>query len=215
MSLNSLIRWLKPRELVFFDLLEASAENVLEGAKLFDREIRVEGVTDWTEFRRKMKNLEHKGDEITHDIIERLDKTFVTPIEREDILTLAHALDDVLDDLDAIADRLVLYKVQTMREPFKEIASLNVSGCEELLWLVRSLRNMSNPEEIRKHIRVVNSLENQVDALYHSALSGLFSNITDAIELIKWKELLDTLEAAVDRIDHAAKVVGSTVMKNA
>lgn len=215
MSLNSLIRWLKPRELVFFDLLEAAAENVLEGAKLFDREIRVEGTTDWTEFRRKMKNLEHKGDEITHEIIERLDKTFVTPIEREDILTLAHALDDVLDDLDAIADRLVLYNVHTMRAPFKEIASLNVSGCEELLWLVHSLRNMSDPEEIRKHIRKVNSLENQVDALYHSALSGLFTNLTDAIELIKWKELLDTLEAAVDRIDHAAKVVGSTVMKNA
>jgi len=215
MSLNSLIRWLKPRELVFFDLLEAAAENVLEGAKLFDREIRIEGTTDWTEFRRKMKNLEHKGDEITHEIIERLDKTFVTPIEREDILTLAHALDDVLDDLDAIADRLVLYNVHTMRAPFKEIASLNVSGCEELLWLVHSLRNMSDPEEIRKHIRKVNSLENQVDALYHSALSGLFTNLTDAIELIKWKELLDTLEAAVDRIDHAAKVVGSTVMKNA
>lgn len=215
MSLNSLIRWLKPRELVFFDLLEAAAENVLEGAKHFDREIRIEGTTDWTEFRRKMKNLEHKGDEITHEIIERLDKTFVTPIEREDILTLAHALDDVLDDLDAIADRLVLYNVHTMRAPFKEIASLNVSGCEELLWLVHSLRNMSDPEEIRKHIRKVNSLENQVDALYHSALSGLFTNLTDAIELIKWKELLDTLEAAVDRIDHAAKVVGSTVMKNA
>jgi predicted phosphate transport protein (TIGR00153 family) len=215
MSLNSLIRWLKPRELVFFDLLEAAADNVLESAKLFDREIRIEGTTDWTDFRRKMKGLEHKGDEITHEIIERLDKTFVTPIEREDILTLAHALDDVLDDLDAIADRLVLYNVHTMRAPFKEIASLNVSGCEELLWLVHSLRDMSNPEEIRKHIRKVNALENQVDALYHSALSGIFSNITDAIELIKWKELLDTLEAAVDRIDHAAKVVGSTVMKNA
>lgn len=215
MSLNSLIRWLKPRELVFFDLLGASAANVLEAAKLFDREVRNEGTTDWVEFRRKMKDLEHKGDEITHEIIERLDKTFVTPIEREDILTLAHALDDVLDDMDAIADRIVLYNVVTMRAPFKEIVSLSVSGCEQLVWLVNSLRNMSDPEDIRKHIRKVNQLENQVDALYHSALSGLFTNITDAIELIKWKELLDTLEAAVDRIDHAAKVVGSTVMKNA
>ena len=215
MSLNSLVRWLKPREMVFFDLLEASAQNVLEGAKLFDQEIRIEGTADWTEFRRQMKTLEHKGDEITHEIIERLDKTFVTPIEREDILHLAHALDDVLDDLDAIADRLVLYNVHTMRAPFMEIAALNVMGCEELLWLVHSLRNMSDPEEIRKHIRKVSQLENQVDGIYHSALSALFNNLTDAIELIKWKELLDTLEAAVDRIDHAAKVVGSTVMKNA
>ncbi len=215
MSLNSLIRWLKPRELVFFDLLEASAANVLEAARYFDKEVRSTNGVEWSEFRRKMKGLEHKGDEITRQVIERLDKTFVTPIEREDILTLAHALDDVLDDLDAIADRIVIYSVKEIGPAFKEIASLNVMACEELVVLVGSLRNMSNPAEIREHIRAVNELENRVDSVYQSALAALFNEIKDAIELIKWKELLDTLEAAVDRIDHAAKVVGSTVMKNA
>jgi len=215
MSLNSLIRWLKPRELVFFDLLEASATNVLDAATYFEKEVGRENGGEWSEFRRKMKGLEHKGDETTRQIIEKLDQTFVTPLEREDILTLAHALDDVLDDLDAIADRLILYSVKGIRPAFKEIASLNVMGCEELLFLVKSLRDMSNPNEIRQHIRAVNELENRVDSVYHSALAELFTEIKDAIELIKWKELLDTLEAAVDRIDHAAKVVGSTVMKNA
>ena len=128
---------------------------------------------------------------------------------------MAHALDDVLDDLDAIADRLILYSVKKIRPAFKEIASLNVMGCEELLYLVHSLRDMSDSEEIRRHIRAVNDLENRADSVYHSALADLFTEIKDAIEVIKWKELLDTLEAAVDRLDHAAKVVGSTVMKNA
>jgi len=214
MSLNSLIRWLKPRELVFFDLLESSAQNVLEAARYFDHEMGAKR-TEWNDFRLKMKVLEHKGDEITHEIIERLDKTFVTPLEREDILSLAHALDDVLDDLDAIADRLILYSVKEIRPAFKEIASLTVLGSEELLFLVRALRNMSNPDDIRQHIRVINELENKVDSVYHTELAGLFAELKDPIELIKWKELLDTLEAAVDRIDHAAKVVGSTVMKNA
>jgi hypothetical protein len=215
MSLNALVRWLKPREMVFFDLLEASATNVLEAAKYFETGLRVKDRDQWGDFRRAMKDLEHKGDEITHTIIERLDRTFVTPIEREDILTLAHALDDVLDDLDAIADRMVLYNVKTVLPAYLELASMNVTGCQELVFLVQSLRNMSNPEEIRKHIRFVSELENQTDAVYHTSLSELFSNHTDPVELIKWKELLDTLEAAVDRIDHAAKVVGSTVMKNA
>ena len=215
MSLNSLIRWFKPREMVFFDLLESSAANVLEAARFFDREVTRGNGGDWGDFRRKMKGLEHKGDEITHETIERLDKIFVTPLEREDILHLAHALDDVLDDLDAIADRLILYSVKEIRPAFKEIVSLNVMGCEELLYLVHSLRNMSDPDEIRQHIRAVSELENRVDSVYHSALADLFAEIKDAIELIKWKELLDTLESAVDRIDHAAKVVGSTVMKNA
>ena len=215
MSLNSLIRWLKPREMVFFDLLEAAAANMLEAAKFFEREVRAGNQEQWDDFRRAMKVLEHKGDEITHEIIDRLDRTFVTPIEREDILTLAHALDDVLDDLDAIADRLVLYNVKALLPAFSELASMNVTGCQELAFLVGSLRNMSNPDEIRKHIRLISELENQADAVYHTALSGLFSDNPDPIRLIKWKELLDTLEASVDRIDHAAKVVGSTLMKNA
>ncbi|MCE1228510.1 MAG: DUF47 family protein [Firmicutes bacterium] len=215
MSLNSLIRWLKPREMVFFDLLESAADNVLEAAKYFESGVLTDHPGQWEDFRRAMKELEHKGDTITHQIIDRLDSTFVTPIEREDILHLAHALDDVLDDLDAIADRLVLYNVKTMLPEFRELASMNVAGCQQLAHLVRSLRNMSNPEEIRRRIREVSELENRTDAVYHSALSALFSNNPDPIKLIKWKELFDTLESAVDRIDHAAKVVGSTVMKNA
>lgn len=214
MSLNALVRWLKPRELVFFDLLDASAANALEGAIHFEKGIR-EAPETWLDFRRSMKELEHKGDETTHRIVDLLNHTFVTPLEREDILALAHALDDVLDGLDAIAERLVLYDIQETRPAFLEMASKAVEGCGHLAVLTQSLRTMADLKGIHARIREVNALENQVDAIYHTALAEIFRDFKDPIELIKWKELLDTLERVMDGINHCAKVLGSTVMRNA
>ena len=214
MSLNSLMRWIKPHEQIFFDLLEASAANVLEAARHFDRELRTEDPAHWAELRRQMKALEHKGDELTSDILQRMDSTFVTPIEREDILALAHALDDVVDDLDVISERLVLYRVGAIRESFLEISSEVVEGCSLLAQLINRLRKMPNPQEIRPMIREIHDLENRVDAIYHTALAEIFHDGLSPVELMKWKELLDILESAMDRIEHAARVVGSTAMKN-
>ncbi len=214
MSLNSLMRWIKPNEQVFFDLLDASAANVLEAARLFDRELRTEDPAHWAELRRQMKTLEHKGDEISSKILEKMDTTFVTPIEREDLLALTHALDDVVDDLDVIAERLVLYRIGKIRDPFLEISSEVVEGCVALDQLIRRLRNMTDTQSIRSQIREIHDLENRVDAIYHTALAEIFSDGLEPVELMKWKELLDILESAMDRIQHAARVVGSTVMKN-
>lgn len=214
MSLNSLMRWVKPQEQIFFDLLERSAANVLEAAHTFDRELRSEDPAHWADFRRAMKEYEHKGDEITSDLLQRMDTTFVTPIEREDLLALAHSLDDVLDDLDVIAERIVLYRVADIREAFLEISSEVVGGCSLLNRLVIELRKMPSPQSIRPMIRQIHDLENRVDAIYHTALAEIFNDGLDAVELMKWKELLDILESAMDRIEHAARVVGSTAMKN-
>jgi hypothetical protein len=214
MSLNSLMRWIKPNEQIFFDLLDAAAANVLESARLFDRELRTKDPAHWAELRRQMKALEHKGDEISSKLLERMDTTFVTPIEREDLLALTHALDDVVDDLDVIAERLVLYRIGKIREPFLEISSQVVEGCVLLDQLIHRLRNLSETQSIRAQIREVHNLENRVDAIYHTALAEIFNDSLDPVELIKWKELLDILESAMDRIQHAARVVGSTVMKN-
>jgi hypothetical protein len=115
MSLNSIIAWLKPREMVFFDLLEGSVGNLLEASRLFEREfVSRENFSQWGDLRHRMKVLEHAGDEVTHTIVDRLNRTFVTPLEREDILALAHALDDVVDCLDGVCERLVLYKVTSV-----------------------------------------------------------------------------------------------------
>ncbi|HJV48009.1 MAG TPA: DUF47 family protein [Geothrix sp.] len=215
MSLNALMRWLKPREMVFFDLLESAAGNAYQAAQLFDLEIRTGDPVRFAELRRQMKDLEHIGDDITREVMDRLNQTFVTPIEREDIMALAHALDDVVDKIHAVCERLILYRIGHVMPAVTEISSIIVEGSGELLHLIRSLRNMSNQKEIRDRIRRVHTLENKADSIYHAALAQVFEDPKDPIELIKWKELLEQIEDATDKIELVAKVVGSTVMRNA
>lgn len=215
MSLNALMSWLKPREMVFFDLLETAVANSFQAAQLFDREIRSGDPERFAELRRQMKDLEHVGDDLTHQIIDRLNHTFVTPLEREDILSLAHAIDDVVDRIHAVCERILLYRITHVLPAITEMSSLIVEGCGELVHLVKSLRDMSNQKEIRDRIRRVHSLENKADSIYHAALAQIFEDPQDPIELIKWKELLEQVEHATDKVELVAKVVGSTVMKNA
>ncbi len=215
MSINALIRWLKPRETVFFDLLEGSAANLVDMTRVFSEGLDKGDLASIAAMRKELKALEHKGDEFTHDTVDHLDRTFVTPIEREDILALAHALDDVADCIDAAAERLVLYKPPTITPIAKEMAKLLVEGAEQLQPLVGTLRSMNNVGGIRKRIQELNSLENQSDALFHAALAELFENPTDPIFLMKWKEIYNQMEDAMDHVDRVAKVIGSTVMRNA
>jgi uncharacterized protein Yka (UPF0111/DUF47 family) len=215
MSMNALMRWLKPREMVFFDLLESAASNAYQSSQLFDLEIRTGDPVRYAELRRQMKDLEHIGDDITREILDRLNQTFVTPIEREDIMALAHAIDDVVDKIHAVCERLILYRIGHVMPAVTEISSIIVEGSGEILHLIRSLRNMSNQKEIRDRIRRVHTLENKADSIYHAALAQVFEDPKDPIELIKWKELLEQIEDATDKIELVAKVVGSTVMRNA
>ncbi len=215
MSLNTLLKWLKPREMVFFDLLEGAAANVAAAAQLLDRELRTGDPSRFAEMRREMKEFEHKGDELTHELIDRLNMVFVTPIEREDILQLTHALDDVVDRLDTVCERIVLYRIETVMPALMQLTSNIVEGTGELVHLIKALRSMSDIKDIRARILHCHVLENQADSVYHAALAQIFENPTDPIELIKWKELLSFTEDATDRIELVAQVVGSTVMKNA
>ena len=215
MSLNALMRWLKPREMVFFDLLESAAANVYQASQLFDLEIRTGDPVRFAELRRQMKDLEHIGDDLTREIMDRLNHTFVTPLDREDIMQLAHAIDDVVDKIHAICERLILYRIGHVMPAVTEMSSLIVEGSGEILHLIRFLRNMSNQKEIQDRIRRVHTLENKADSIYHAALAQIFENPKDPIELIKWKELLEQIEDASDKLELVAKVIGSTVMKNA
>ncbi len=215
MSLNALVKWFKPREMVFFDLLEGAAGNLVDIARLFASETRRGDAGVLHAMRKQIKDLEHRGDHFTHEILDHLDKTFVTPIEREDILALTHAMDDVADCIDAAAERLVLYKIDRMTPIAKDMADLLVRGTETLLPLIQSLRTMSDVKKIRAGIQELTSLENQSDALFHAALADIFETPTDPIALIKWKEIYSVMEDAMDRVELVAKVVGSTVMRNA
>jgi len=215
MSLNALMRWLKPKEMVFFDLLESAAANNYQAAQLFDREIRSGDPARFAELRRQMKDLEHHGDDLTHEIIDRLNQTFVTPIEREDILHLAHAIDDVIDRIHSVCERLILYRISHVLPAITEISSIIVEGSGEILHLMKSLRTMSNTKEMGDRIRRVHALENKADSIYHAGLAQIFEDPKDPIELVKWKEMLEKIEDATDRIELVAKVIGSTIMKNA
>ncbi len=215
MSLNALIRWFKPREMVFFDLMEGAAGNLVDMSRLFAHELRSGDAGRIQAMRKQLKELEHRGDALTHDLLDHLDRTFVTPLEREDILALTHAMDDVADCMDAAAERLVLYRIETVLPIAKDMADLLVLGTESLLPLIQSLRSMADVKGIRTRIQELNTLENQSDSLYHAALALLFENPTDPIYLMKWKEIFSVMEDAMDRIELVGKVVGSTVMRNA
>jgi hypothetical protein len=202
--------------MVFFDMLEASVGNLLAASKLFEKEfVSREHSREWSDLRHQMKDLEHIGDEITHNIVDRLNRTFVTPIDRDDLLALAHALDDVVDCLDGVCERLVLYKVTKVMPLAIQLAHMAVLGSEELMLLIHSLRNMSNTKAINDQIQACMELENQADALFNQALAEIFEDPKDPIDLIKWKEILSLLEDATDRIELVSKVVSSTVMRNA
>ena len=215
MSLNAIARWLKPREMFFFDLLEKSADNLSESIRFFHGELLVNDPARWDGLRRQMKAYEHIGDDINREIIDRLDQTFVAPIERDDILHLSNALDDVLNRVDAVSEKLVLYRVEQIKPFVLEIAKLLIDGASELRFLMRSLRSMTNVKEMRNRIRRVQQIESQVDAIYNASMGNLFATTADAIELIKWKEIIKDLEDASDSIALVAKVVGSTITKNA
>ena len=213
MSLNALMRWLKPREMVFFDLLESAASNAYQASQLFDLEIRTGDPVRFAELRRQMKDLEHIGDDLTREIMDRLNQTFVTPIDREDIMQLAHAIDDVVDKIHAVCERLILYRIGHVMPAVTEMSSLIVEGSGEILHLIRSLRNMSNQKEIQDRIRRVHTLENKADSIYHAALAQIFENPKDPIELIKWKELYERLEKATDRCEAVASIIQSIVIE--
>jgi predicted phosphate transport protein (TIGR00153 family) len=216
MSLSSIIRWFKPREMIFFDLLEMAVDNLCEAIKHFHNELETNDPARWGELRHRMKDFEHNGDNVHKIIVDKLDQTFVTPIEREDILQLSHSIDDVLDLVDAVSERLVMYGVgHIIHPPVIEITKLLIEGATDLTFLVRSLRNMSNVKEIRERIRKVQQMEDQADAVYNASMGNLFATVSNAIELIKWKEIIEDLEDASDSITLVAKVVGSTVTKNA
>jgi len=215
MSLNTIVRWLKPKEAVFFDLLEKEAENLCDSVHYFHGGIADDDPSKWPEIRHRMKDFEHAGDNINREIIEHLDQSFVTPLERDDILHLSIAIDDVLDLLDAVSEKLVLYKVGHINPRVLEMTGLLLVGASDLVFLVRSLRNMSNVKEIRNKIREVARMEDQIDTIYNSSVGELFATSISAVELIKWKEIIEAVEGASDSIALVAKLVGSTVTKNA
>jgi len=200
---------LLPREESFFDLLGQAAQNALEAARalkeLLDDFRDVGPRTD------AIKALEDKGDDLTHTIIDRLNRTFVTPFDREDILELASQVDNVVDWIEAAAARLADYNVTETRPEAQELAHIIVSVCEAIVEAVASLRNL---DKVSGASREINRLENLADRVQRRAVARLFREERDPIEVMKWKEIIETLEEATDQGEDVANVLESIRTKN-
>jgi predicted phosphate transport protein (TIGR00153 family) len=185
--------------------------NIIEGAELLKD--MLDNFTDPAASQRKIKEVEHKGDTITHEIIKKLNKSFITPFDREDIYALSSALDDILDLIDASAQRVVMYNVEKPTPESKELAFLILKSCQVIDKIVAVLGGRLEP--ISAYCIEVNALENEADRVCREAISRLFDEEKDPIQLIKWKEIYETLETTTDKCEDAANILESVVVKNA
>jgi predicted phosphate transport protein (TIGR00153 family) len=204
---------LLPREESFFDIFEQAADNVHEAAKALVA--LMENYTDVEEKAKHIKGLEHKGDDYTHQTIERLNKTFITPIDREDIHEFVCRLDDVVDLIDTAVNRMVLYKVTKPRTEAVALARVLVQATETIAKAMRDVRNMKNIDRIIRHCVDIHTAENEGDRIMQQGLAALFEGTPDPLDVIKWKDILAELESATDRCEDAANVLESIVLKNA
>jgi uncharacterized protein len=204
---------LMPRERIFFDLFSQSAANAHQAAgALADL---LEDFTDVPEKVQRLKDLEHAGDKITHEIFEHLAKTFITPLDREDIHEIASELDNISDLADSAACRLSLYRIERPTEDIKLLARCLVRGTGSLVEAFKLIGDMKRSEEILRHCIEVHTQENEADRINHHALAALFEKHTDAAEIIKWKDLYHIVETATDVCEDVANVIHNVVVKNA
>jgi len=202
-----------PREEKFFDLFQASAENMVKAAQNLK-----EMITEWEHVEGKVAEiteLEHKGDTITHEIMSRSHRTFVTPFDREDIAQLAHVLDDVTDFIHSAADAMLLYKVERPGERAKELADIILQATEEIEKVLPQLKKRIILSSVLKRCVEINRLENLADRVYRSAIAELFDDSTDMAHIIKWREIYSHMESATDRCEDVADVLEGVAIKHA
>lgn len=201
-----------PREESFFDLFEKAATNLLEAARLLVATMeQFDGVQ---ENARRMERLEHDGDQLIHDLMARLNRTFITPIDREDIHRLASAIDDVLDFIEATTERFVLYKIKTVTSYAKELSRVIAKQVEEIHRLMPQLRRLRH-QDILQHCIEINRLENEGDHILREAMVVLFDSEANPLDVMKWRELYDLMESATDKCEDVAVVVEGIFLKNA
>jgi hypothetical protein len=199
-----------PRETKFFDMFAEMSRNLTEGASaLRDLLKDYQNVTTGVQ---KVKDFEHKGDDLTYAVVIKLNQTFITPFDREDIHRLASSIDDVLDFVNSAADRLIMYKIQSVPKAAIDLADVIVRQSDEISKAVHLLEK--NPQKVLEHCVEVNRLENEADTVARDAIGKLFDNAHDPIQLIKIKELLEVLETATDKAEDAANVLETVVLKS-
>ncbi len=205
-----LLRRMLPREESFFEMFVELAGNVHTGAQAL-----VELLSNYTDVpaqAARIKEIEHAGDDITHGLIKRLNQTFITPFDREDIHELSSKIDDVLDLINAAASRMVIYRVDRVRQGAAELAKILEEATAQMLAAVRVLEKR---DHILTYCIEINRLENESDRLCRTLIAQLFDEEKDPVQIIKWKEIFDVIETAVDKCEDVANVIEAVTLKSA
>jgi predicted phosphate transport protein (TIGR00153 family) len=205
-----MLRRLIPRDEQFFDLFNQLSNHLSTTARMLDELFSDPGRVG--EHVRRIKDVEHKADLLTTTVNQRIDKTFITPIDREDIHHLAARLDDVIDLLDGTARRFEMLHISEVRPPAKQLANVLLRAADEI---ERAVKAMRKPAVVNQHVVAIKQLEEEGDAIYHEAVGALFAGSPNPLDVLKWKEMYDTLERAIDSCMGVAQVLQSISLKHA
>lgn len=215
MGLSKLLQVLVPKDVKFFPLFDNASSNLKKVSELLVKIMNTTDATERIKLIQEIKSLENTGDGFTHDIFHELNGTFITPFDREDIQELASSLDNVVDSINGACQKIELYQPKSLSTEMTELAVILLDCAIEVEYAVKELKNLKNPDKMMEACIKINSLENKADDVYHTALSKMFKEEKDAIELIKAKEIVMALEKASDRCEDIADVLKSIIIKNA
>jgi uncharacterized protein Yka (UPF0111/DUF47 family) len=198
-----------PRDRIYFELLEEAGRNILRSAELLDE--LLSGYPETRKLADEIRDCEHEGDRIIHDLIDRLNHTSVTPIDRQDILALASALDDIVDYIEEVADYLGLYKIEAPMDQSITLARVLRAAAEQISEAMPQLRSFT---DLSAHTVEINRLENEGDRITREAVASLFDGGIDPMVVIRWKDLFERLEDAIDSTERVAYLLEGVVIKN-
>jgi predicted phosphate transport protein (TIGR00153 family) len=201
---------LLPREEQYYDLFIQMTRYISEAAREL-KEMLADKNRHYEEYAQRIKGLEHACDELTHTVAMRLNKSFITPFDREDIFLMSSALDDIVDLIDDAARAIIIFDVQEIPDYARDFASVIERMAEQLQEIVSILQR---PKNITQRLVEVHRLENEGDDIYHAAIAELFHDAHDPLTVIKWKEVYEKLEAAVDRCENVANIIESVIIKH-
>lgn len=201
---------LLPREDHYFTMFTNMAEKIEEASTILMEMLESDG-SDFASFTKRIKDVEHECDQLTHEITTKLNKSFITPFDREDIYTLSVALDDICDYIDAAARAIVMYDIKEFSQDARTLARVIRDLGTQIKGAVSIL---NKPKNINAFFVEIHRLENEADDVYFNAIGDLFKNATDPIGVIKWKELYEILENATDRAESVANIIESIVLKH-
>ena len=215
MKFDTLIQALLPKDKKFFTLFEKASSNLVNISKILSEMVNTGSSDKRAELAKEIDDLEHLGDQFSHSIFSELAATYITPFDREDIHSLTSAVDDIVDHIHGASKRIILYKFEKVSPAMQKLAELILHGSEELHKAICELRNMRNVNSMREACVRINSIENHADDIFDMAVAQLFEEEKNAVEIIKIKEVLQTLETATDKCEDAANVIESIMIKYA